>query len=513
MVIKFDNTEDNRTVPISASFIENDFKKIPSDYVKIYVYLLYLKNTAPDSEYSLEDISGAININKDIVLKALGYFEALNDSAILFKMDEEKRVAKEPVKKTGKVRRVLVHAAKKPAVYTNEEDKDSDFDEEEIPGELSYYKQYHSDLQAIFSTRELTRSDYEKADEWIEVYGLPTETATYLASYMSESKGEKISFAYISKVAQSWAEMGLTTIEEAQDYAEFQDAKKSDAREVLKAIGVYKMPSEAEKALYEKWVTRWGFSKEAILEACFDTAKTTTPSFAYLDTILHGYYKKGLFTPNDMRASRGEEIKYRDGINEILFELGLKSTANKTYKELYDKWTNLWGFSHEAILLACSKCMVEGNKTIKALDEKLKDYKDNSILTAELMKAQMQQKDIMDDDIKIVYERAGLDTPISPSARTLYTKWANLWKLPHELILLAAEQVITQNNKLQKIDGLLQNWRINGINTVSLAKKALKKDNASVPYPSSNKTAPNYQQHNYNETDLAKLIHDFDDEE
>ena len=52
------------------------------------------------------------------------------------------------------------------------------------------------------------------------------------------------------------------------------------------------MPSEAEKALYEKWINQWGFSKDAILEACFDTAKTTSPSFAYLDTILHGYYKK-----------------------------------------------------------------------------------------------------------------------------------------------------------------------------------------------------------------------------
>lgn len=499
MVIRFDDSRDTRTVPISASFIENDFKKIPGDYVKVYIYMIYLKNSSAGSVYTLEEISDAININKDTVLKALGYFEAMGNSALCFKMDENQS---EPVKKQNKIRRVTVHTKKDMTDET----------EEEYPEDLTYYKHFHSELQAIFSTRELTRSDYEKADEWIEIYGLPVETAIYLASFMEKTKGQKISFAYMSKVAQSWAEMGLTTIEEAQEYAEYQQAKKSEAREILKAIGVYKMPSEAEKALYEKWVTKWGFSKEAILEACYDTAKTTTPSFAYLDTILHGYYKKGLFTKNDISSSRSGESKFREGLSEVLFELGIKSTPNKTNKDIYDKWINEWGFEHEAILLACSQCMLEGNKTVKALDNKLKDYKDKGMLTAQMIKMQMKQKDLLEEDLKIVYERAGLDTNISPSALTLYSKWATLWKLPLELILLAAEQVIAQNHKLQKIDGLLQSWRMNGIISVSQAKKELQK----TPNSSTAKQAGNsasYEQHNYSETDFAKLIHEFDDEE
>ncbi|GEM_PF-3108552 len=511
MVIRFNNEKDNRTVPISMSFIENEIKKIPGDYVKIYVYMLFLKQTSIGSAFTLDEIADAININKDTVLKALGYFEAMSNSALSFNMDDQ--YSKESAKKQSKVRRLSVRTAKKEPVKEYEEDldyEDSDYDEDNLPKELSEYKHYHSELQAIFSTKELSRSDYEKADEWIEVYGLPVETAIYLASYMVSSKGEKISFAYISKVAQSWSEMGLTTIEEAQEYAEFQNAKKSEAREVLKAIGVYKMPSEAEKALYEKWINQWGFSKDAILEACFDTAKTTSPSFAYLDTILHGYYKKGLFTKNDISASRSGDSKYKEGLSEVLFELGIRSTPNKTYKDMYDKWTTEWKFSHDAVLLATSQCILEGNKAIRALDTKLKDYLTSGLVSPELIKAQMKQKDILNDDLQVVYERAGLDTSISPSARTLYTKWTTLWKLPIELILLAAEQVVTQNNKLQKIDGILQNWRISGINSVSLAKNALKKEHSS---PARTTTTKSYDQHSYSETDFAKLIHDFDDED
>jgi len=502
MIIRFNDSKDNRTVPISASFIENEFKKIPSDYVKIYIYMLYLKNTEISSVYTLDEIAEATNINKDTVLKALGYFEALGDSSLSFTMDEGQK--KEPAIKPSKIRRVSVHTKKE---IKNEEEK------EELPNDLSYYKYYHGELQAIFADRELTRSDYEKADEWIEVYGLPIETAIFMASYIAKAKGEKISFSYIGKVAQSWAEMGLNTIEEAQEYVEYQDAKKSEAREILKAIGVYKMPSEAEKALYEKWVSKWGFSKEAILEACYDTVKTTTPSFAYLDTILHGYYKKGLFTKNDIRASRNGENEFKEGLSEVLFELGIKSTPNRTYKDMYDKWTNEWGFSHEAILLACSKLMLEGNKTVKALDNKLKEYKENGTVTAETIKLQMKQNDLLDDELKVVYERAGLDTAITPSARALYTKWTTLWKLPMELVLLAAEQVIAQNNKLQKIDGLLQSWRISGINTVSLAKSALKDKNTASKASGIPAGLSSYEQHSYSDTDFDKLIHDFNDEE
>ena len=157
--------------------------------------MLYLKHTAVSSAVTLDEIAEAIKINKDTVLKALGYFEAMSDASLSFIMDDQ--YGKESTKTQTKVRRMSVRTAKKEPVKEYEEDLD--YDEDELPNELSEYKHYHSELQAIFGAKELSRSDYEKADEWIEVYGLPMETAIYLASYMVSSKGEKISFAYIAK--------------------------------------------------------------------------------------------------------------------------------------------------------------------------------------------------------------------------------------------------------------------------------------------------------------------------
>ena len=111
----------------------------------------------------------------------------------------------------------------------------------------------------------------------------PADLIEYLIEYCV-SKG-KTSIRYIEKIALSWADEGINTVEAAKDEV---SNHNEAVYGVMKAFGLNnREPGQVEKQLISKWTDVFCFETDMIIEACNRTMKAThQPSFEYADTIL-----------------------------------------------------------------------------------------------------------------------------------------------------------------------------------------------------------------------------------
>lgn len=119
--------------------------------------------------------------------------------------------------------------------------------------------------------------------------------------YLKNHRRRNYGFSFFAQMAFQ------AKVQDKASFVEFckhldQDSRK--AREVLRRLGKYNNPSEAQKEMYAKWQHTWGFSHELILMATDDTVSADNPSFGYLDQILAQWQEQGVRSPESVQQLR-----------------------------------------------------------------------------------------------------------------------------------------------------------------------------------------------------------------
>ncbi len=124
-----------------------------------------------------------------------------------------------------------------------------------------------------------------------------SELIMYLYEYCI-SKNKK-NTSYIEAVALSWAEQGIKTVDEAET-ANIQ--YNSNYTSVSKAFGLHRAPGTVEKNYIDKWITKYGFEIEIIVEACNRSLLNTQKAdFKYADKILDNWSQNNVKKPDDIK--------------------------------------------------------------------------------------------------------------------------------------------------------------------------------------------------------------------
>lgn len=100
------------------------------------------------------------------------------------------------------------------------------------------------------------------------------------------------------------------------------------------------------------------------------------------------FYSKMAFGNNVSDLESLEEFHERSNyldykIAEVKKRLGHRSNFSEIEKEAYLKWTNLWKFSHEMVLLAVEQTLSAKNPSFKYIDRILENWYKDSIETRE----------------------------------------------------------------------------------------------------------------------------------
>lgn len=339
-------------VSLPSEFIDKYMLKANGDYIKVYLFMLRNADRlinpeiiADALELTIKDVERAIAywcksgilIGKEENIAKLGNGDDFEEILLTKNLPskEELEEARRILNAANEIyrRREITKDAEKNSEEDNTNEPDKTLDEtletqagdevkkeensiEEPPEpkppklpdrslvDLPKLKSDEDFQELVFCVQTYTEkifspTDTEKLAYLYDVVGMSKDLLEYIAE-ISVQKGKK-SISYIEKIALSFHEKGITTVEEAkEDNVKFYN----ENRAVLKAFGIYdRVLAPVESRFVKKWFDEYCFSPEIVVEAINRTViNTSSQSFTYADGILTRWYKENVRTLADIKA-------------------------------------------------------------------------------------------------------------------------------------------------------------------------------------------------------------------
>lgn len=275
------NDKANGATYVSNVFIDNYMTAANGEYVKIYLYLLRCMNSSGCC-FSISKAADKFEHTEKDIQRALKYWEKMK--LLRLEYDVDKKLSGIYFLDSGNLEEPIILEPEKPLPkkrsYTAAE-LDAFQDKENVK-ELLFVTEH-------YLKRPLTPTDINTILYWYDELHFSVDLIEYLIEYCI-GKGHT-SMRYMDKVALSWKDEGISTVERAkQASSAFSQLHFS----VMRAFGINgRNLISSEMAYINKWSKTFGFTQDIITEACRRTISAThRPSFEYTDSILDNWNKQ-----------------------------------------------------------------------------------------------------------------------------------------------------------------------------------------------------------------------------
>lgn len=337
-----------------------------------------------------------------------------------------------------------------------------------------------------------------------------------LQNEREKSSSGRVSMSIAGRTARSWAQSGVRTLEDAEKMLILDSAREKELRRLLARLGQRRPASEDEKEMYKKWVEEWGFSAEAVLEACRETTKGT-PTMAYLDGILLRQHQLGRHEVQALAGGMAKEHTQRDFAREVLAGLG-RTGVTPTAEDLgqIEQWREQ-GFGEELILQAVRETHAKNaGGSLEEVESRLQAWRAQGFTTAEQVQAARVRIRALNEQLREIYRAAGLEKRVNQPDRDLLARWMGEWGMSMELALLAAQYARGSSAPMKAADKILYDWKQAGIVSPAQAREEHEAHLRGVP-----RTAPVTQarpqdamlRHGYTQEQYSAMVSDLYEEE
>lgn len=333
----------NNTTVLDNEFIDRYMVRANGEYVKVYLLLLRHMNQTSGS-LTVSELADLLECTEKDILRALKYWK---NEGLLDYLDD---TPDDPAPKN------ITAAPEAPVSELH--DVPSGYMADVTPAQIASptnIQQYRSrkeraefkELMFVaeqYLGKTLSANDIDQITYFYDTLGMSTELIEYLIEYCVEN-GHK-SMHYINKVALSWHEENITTVNLAKS-SSFLYNKNCYC--VLNAYGIKgRGPAASEIAYIRKWSEEYGFALEVILEACDRTMNAIhQPSFDYTDSILKRWKDKNVHQLKDIDAVDADYRKERERAKEQAKERKKLQQAQKPVMNQNNKFNNFDGRSYD----------------------------------------------------------------------------------------------------------------------------------------------------------------------
>ena len=358
MIIRFSLDAARRNfTPVDNRFILDYLPHANELCIRVYLYGLMLCSAGSDGETSLSD---ALGLSEPAITEAYAYWQAQG----LVRIRSEKPLIVE---------------------YLDLEPTEAGG---VVPGK---YANLVAALGSLIAPRQFDYRELKHVFDWIEVYALDEETILELVSHCMDQKGRRVSVNYIEAVARTWSEEGVKTRDAARAYLARYELKKHGASEILRQWNKQRKPTKDETTLYEKWVSDWGFSPEAILAALPKLTVSGTPNFVYLDELLDSLRKEGQLSKPDIEQADAKNVEETVFARLVFDRAGKVEPATRTQRAQISMFLKDYGMPRELLLFGAEQCR-GANEPFGMMKKLWNDWHDAGIATIEAARARMESK-------------------------------------------------------------------------------------------------------------------------
>lgn len=274
-------------------FITEYLSEAPGDYIKVYLYILFLSKYSKDVK--LNDLSKKISLPLSVIQEALKYWE------------EHEVITK---KGTGfivnNIQEVELNRLYSPKLQVSKESIEN----------MQKDKTRANAIEAInsmFFQGIMSPSWYSDIDLWFKKFGFDEEVMIALFSYCFNKSA--LHKNYVKAVAEAWYGHNIKTSMDLEEYDENNEKVKKIKKSISKKLGLNRNLTQYEEAYIEKWIHEYKYDLEIIELALKKTTSKSNPNFDYIDKIITDWYERKLLNSEDVKnyllefKNKSEQIK------------------------------------------------------------------------------------------------------------------------------------------------------------------------------------------------------------
>lgn len=258
---------------VSDIFIDEYLTEAEGDFVKVYLYCLFLSKHNKD--ISMLDLSKKTGLHLDRVKAAFNYFNKVGLS-----IGTEKGIILCDLKEK-EINRLYT-----PKLSTSPED---------AVEKLNRNKKRTSVISAINNTffqGIMSPAWYNDIATIFDKYNFEEEVVYSLFNYCYEKRA--LHKNYLFTVAEAWGLNKIKNVNDLEIYYQKYEKCNKIKKTIGKKLGITRKFSEYEEAYVEKWCIEFGYDMDVIEIALKKTTSKTNPSFNYIDSIISSWAEKGL---------------------------------------------------------------------------------------------------------------------------------------------------------------------------------------------------------------------------
>lgn len=468
------------STPVDNQFLVELMPGAKGDYVKVYLYgLMHCYHPGPD--LNLENMSHELGLELEDILTAFRYWE-----------------------RRGVVRRISDNPPSWQFINR--------FERKEMAVDEGYVS-FVEALQAQLPDRKLTSRELAMAYDWVEGVGLPAEVVLMLVNHQTTTRGKHFSFRAAEKIAVQMRDEGIVTPEDADEFFSRDKDLYDSCRIILRRLGKRREPSKDELALYTTWTKEYGFSYEAIEEACRETTKGE-PTMAYLDGILRGMKTRHgdkALSLSGMKDARDEEKAARAPLKKLLATMKNGTTVNEASMAIYREMAAL--YPEDVILLAGRECAARPGAVLEDVVQLLESWQARGLKDAEAVQAYIRSFNAQNKFLRDLYSIWGIMKQPDAKDRASLEKWHKEMGFPRDSLLTAAEFSKGKTNPMAYMNKLLADFHGKGLKKpeeIAAAFAAEKKKSASGSGTPAAGPAPKRDQSYTNQRDYTNVTANLD---
>ena len=299
-------------------FFSEHLSELPGDYLKIYMYIIFLSKYGKDIK--LTDLSKKLNIP----------LKNINDGMKF--LEEQKLVTK---KTTGYIivdlQEQTLHNLYTPNLTMSKEKIEQTSKNKSNAKAIEHINNMY--FQGIMGP-----SWYSDIDLWFKKYNFDEQVMIALFDYCY--KRSALHRNYIQTVADAWAANKVKSWSDLDKYYEKQETLNKIKKSIAKKLGKYNGLTQYEEAYIENWIINFGYDMSIIEIALKRTTFKQNPTFEYINNIITDWHDRNLKTPSEITAFVEQRKKQEKNTKDLKSQVNKANYEQRKYTNLYFLYAN-----------------------------------------------------------------------------------------------------------------------------------------------------------------------------
>ena len=293
-------------------FFAEHLSQIPGDYLKIYLYLIFLSKYNKDAK--VNDLSKKLNLPLKVINEGLDF---LDSNGLILK------------KTTGYVivdlQEKTLNSLYKPNLTPSKESIAQTAKNKSRAKAIDHINNMY--FQGIMGP-----SWYNDIDLWFKKYNFDEQVMIALFDYCYNRSA--LNKPYVQVVAEAWGSNHIQTWNDLDLYDQKQDKLNKMKKSIAKKLGKHGGLTQYEEAYIENWVLDFGYDMDIIEIALKRTTFKQNPTFEYINNIITDWHDRNLRTSSEINAFLEQRKKQDKNAKELKNKVNKANYEQRQYSNL-----------------------------------------------------------------------------------------------------------------------------------------------------------------------------------